>query len=288
MSVEEVPSDFIADGRAAPVRATDAQWREQIASGLIRHEFVLHYQPQIDMHSGTVRGLEALVRWRHPSHGLLQPSTFLPLIENHKLIEALGDWAVGQAARQAGEWRGQGLITCIAVNVRPRHMMRADFMERLAQHLDAVPNLHASALELELTPTTPIGDLDRVARVVRTCRQFGIGVTLDDFGTGVACLSALSQLPVIALKLDRSFVQGVLESKARQAIIEGIVVMARNLGVAVIANGVATPAHGVALMAMGCTLAQGDAFASPMPPVDVPDWVARFERERSVGPSPYR
>jgi len=252
--------------------------RNQLEEALVRQEFVLHYQPKVDMRSGTVAGLEALIRWHHPQHGLLLPAAFIHFIEDHALIEKLGDWVLHDAVQQTAQWRDAGLQTSVDVNISPRHLLRADFIERLDLHLASVPQLHAGALGLEIVETMAIDGTCQAARVILACQQRGVTVTLDDFGTGYACLTELRQLPVNALKLDRSFVAGMLDSKADHAIIEGILVMARGLDVAVIAEGVESLAHGAALMALGCTVGQGYCIAQPMPPEDVPGWITQFEQ----------
>lgn len=262
----------------AGVEPSDPQWRDRIACALTRHEFTLHYQPKVDMRGGTVVGLEALIRWNHPELGLLQPAAFIPRVEDHALIESVGDWVIGEAARQAGRWRELGLHTSIAVNVSPRHLQHPDFINRLAMQLDAVPGLHANALELEIVETSVIHDMCRAVDVVRACRQLGVAVTLDDFGTGYACLTELRELPVTGIKLDRSFVGNILHSKADQAIVDGILLMARGLDISVIAEGVESPAHGAALLERGCTLGQGFGIARPMHAVDVPGWIVDYER----------
>lgn len=194
------------------------------------------------------------------------------------MIERVGDWVVHDAVRQIDSWRVAGLQTCVAVNVSPRHFLHPDFIERLDRHLASVPQLHAGALELEIVETMAIDGIRHAAHVVLACQQRGVPVTLDDFGTGYACLTELRQLPVDALKLDRSFVVGMLDNKADKSIIEGMLVMARGLGVAVIAEGVESLAHGTVLMDMGCTIGQGYCIARPMPANDVPDWIIKFEQ----------
>lgn len=261
-----------------PEPSSDDAWRNQIRTGLTRHELALYYQPKVDMHSGAVIGLEALIRWNHPQHGLLQPSAFIPWIEEHELIELLGDWVIGEAVHQARQWLGIGLRTSIAVNVSPRHLLRPDFLECLVRHLHTVPQLRSGALELELLETTTIGNRQQAALVIQACQQLGIGVALDDFGTGHACLTDLRELPISTLKLDRSFVCNVLDSQADRAIIEGILTMARGLGVTVIAEGIETRAQGTALMTLGCTQGQGYAIARPMLANYVPGWVAEYQR----------
>ncbi len=254
------------------------QVRQRIREGLPRGEFFLAYQPKVDMRRGVVIGVEALVRWQHPERGLLQPSAFVPLIEDHPLVEDLGDWAIGEALRQAAAWFASGVETSVSVNISPRHLLRLDFIERLAFHLNSHPELRAGVLELEILETTAIKDFGAVADFIGACKKLGVPVTMDDFGTGYASLTYLRQLPVDALKLDHSFVRGMLEDPEDRAIVEGILVMARGLGRKAIAEGVESVAHGDALMALGCTLAQGYGIAKPLPAGQIPEWIAGFER----------
>lgn len=256
----------------------DAALRDQIRNGLRRREFTLFYQPKVDMRGGTVIGLEALIRWNHPQRGLLQPAAFIPAIENHPLIESIGDWTLGEALAQASRWLGLGLRTCIAVNISARHLQRTDFLESLARHLCTVPELPSGALELELLETSPVDNREQAARVIEACRGLGIGVALDDFGTGYACLTDLRELPVTGLKLDRSFVSGVLRSNVDRAILKGIIAMANRLDIAVTAEGIESRAQGTALMALGCTIGQGYGIARPMLANYVPSWIIEYER----------
>lgn len=257
---------------------TAKEWQREISLGLTRQEFILHYQPKVNMRAGTVVGFEALIRWQHPQQGLLQPAAFIPWIEDHESIEQLGDWVVGQAIRQSDEWRATGLRTSIAANVTPRHLLCPDFIERLTDHLQAAPRLHAGALELEIAETSVIADWGQARRVINSCKDMGVAVALDDFGTGYTSLIELRELPVTVLKLDQSLVMGVVDGKADKALVEGLVLMTKRLGINLIAEGVETQAQGIALMALGCTFGQGFAIACPMPPTDVPGWTALYER----------
>ena len=258
--------------------STAEKWRNEISCGLMRDEFILHYQPKVDMQAGTVIGFEALVRWHHPDLGLLQPAAFIPWIEDHELVEQLGDWAIGQAIHQADEWLASGSRTSIAANVAPRHLLHPDFIKCLEGRIRAAPQLHTGALELEITETSVIADWGQARRVINSCRGMGVAVALDDFGTGYTSLIELRELPVNVLKLDRSLVTGVIDGKVDKALIEGLAVIAGRLGITLIAEGVETWAQGAALMALGCMFGQGYAIACPMPPSDVPGWVALYER----------
>ncbi|RYF39515.1 MAG: EAL domain-containing protein, partial [Comamonadaceae bacterium] len=200
-----------------------------------------------------------------------------PLIEAHEVIEVLADWAIGEALRQAAAWLDSGLKTAVSVNVSPRDFLRPDFVARLAALLARHPRLRPGVLELEILETTAIQETDAVALRIAQCAALGIAVTLDDFGTGYSSLTYLRRLPVAAVKLDRSFVRGILEESADRAIVQGVVVMTGGLGLRAIAEGVESVAHGWALIALGCVLGQGYGIAKPLAPGDVPAWVASFE-----------
>jgi len=262
-------------------QARDEQLERQtfalIKDGLGRDEFFLAYQPKVDMRCGRVVGFEALIRWQHSERGLLQPAEFVHLIEDHELVEDLGDWAIGEALRQAAVWLDQGVRTSVSVNISPRHLLRPDFVRRLHYHLGRYPQLPKGVLELEILETTAIKDFVAVSQFIGACTQMGVPVTMDDFGTGYSSLSYLRRLPLTALKLDQSFVSGMLEDAEDRAIVEGILLLARALGRTMIAEGVESLAHGKALLALGCTLGQGYGIAKPLSAVEVPEWIAGFE-----------
>lgn len=251
--------------------------RQRFGEGLAQHEFVLAYQPKVDMKLGKVIGFEALVRWNHPERGVLQPEAFIPLIENHVLVEQLGDWAIGEALRQASTWHEAGIRTSVSVNVSPRDLARPDFIACVETHLARHPQLPSGVLELEILETTAIDDFAAIGRMIERCRALGVGAMMDDFGTGYASLTHLRELPVAGVKIDRTFVRGILHDAGDRAIVEGILMMATGLQLKVIAEGVESVAHGHALMTLGCTLAQGYGIAKPLAPEEVPNWIGSFE-----------
>jgi len=274
-----------ADGKVhyfdAPQAQADAQvvrQRQRIQEGLVQGEFFLCYQPKVDMRRGVVVGAEALIRWQHPERGLLQPIHFVPLLEDDALAEQVGHWVIGTALRQLYDWREAGLRMSVSVNVSPLHMMRHDFVERLTEQLAQYPKLGAGALELEILETTAISQFTTVARFVEACRTLGVAVAIDDFGTGYSSLTYLRQLPVSSVKIDQSFIRGMLDSAADRAIVQGILLLLQALGRTAVAEGVETLPHGEALLAMGCTLAQGYGIAKPLPADQMKRWVAEFER----------
>ena len=274
-----------ADGKVhyfdAPQAEADVQvarQRQRIQEGLAQGEFCLWYQPKVDMRRGVVPGAEALIRWQHPERGLLQPIHFVPLLEDDALAEQVGNWVIATALRQAYDWRAEGLRMSISVNLSPLHMLRHDFVDRLAEQLAQYPRLGPGTLELEILETTAISQFATVARFVEACQALGVAVAIDDFGTGYSSLTYLRQLPVSSVKIDQSFIRGMLDSEPDRAIVQGILLLLRALGRTAVAEGVETLAHGEALLAMGCTLAQGYGIARPMPADRMKHWVAEFER----------
>lgn len=273
------------DAEQAMEEQQGVQARQRIADGLVRHEFRLAYQPKVDMRCGRVIGFEALIRWQHPERGLLQPASFIPLIEDDELVEHLGDWAIGEALRELSTWLARDVATVVSVNISPRHMQRPDFLDRLEAHLAHWPGLPPGVLELEILETSAIKDFAAAAQFIEACKTLGVPVAMDDFGTGYSSLTCLRQLPVATLKLDQSFVRGVIDNVQDRAILKGVLLLAEGLGRKAIAEGVESVAHGEALMALGCTLGQGYGIARPMPPADVPQWILDFEKNPLWNPA---
>ncbi|GAB3553734.1 hypothetical protein GCM10027343_40870 [Noviherbaspirillum agri] len=260
-------------------RRTRIQW-EQIASvgaALRNNEFVLEFQPKVNMRLGSVVGAEALIRWEHPLRGRLPPGEFLPAIESTDEIVAVGDWVIARALAQLAEWREAGFDLSVSVNIAARHLLRDDFVARLQAHLEAYPVLPRGRLELEVLETAALEDIQHVAGVIRACRALGVSFALDDFGTGYSSLTYLKLLPVETVKIDQTFVRGMLEQPEDIAIVEGIVGLSRVFGHHVIAEGVATPEHGAVLLRLGCELAQGYGVARPMPADELPAWVRTWQ-----------
>ena len=246
---------------------------ERIRMGLERDEFELHYQPQVDMRSGAVVGAEALLRWRHPEHGLLGPAAFLPMIENTELDAKLGEWVLAQALDQMDAWHAQGLALTISVNISAHHIQHPQFVETLQALLAAHPDVPPGRLELEILETAALADLTRVSEVISTCQRLGSDFALDDFGTGYSSLTYLKHLPVQALKIDQSFVHDMLRDPDDLAIVEGVIALAEAFGRDVVAEGVDSLEAGLLLQQLGCTVAQGYSIARPMPAAELPDWV---------------
>jgi len=251
--------------------------RARIETALLQKEFVLFYQPKVDMRSGTVMGAEALIRWQHPEEGLLPPSRFLGEIEDTDFAIPLGEWVISAALAQLSQWLSSGLRLSISVNISPRHLQTPNFAERLAALLQQYPQVPPASLELEVVESAALEDVVRVAAVIDACHALGVSFALDDFGTGYSSLSYFKRLHVDALKIDQSFVRDLLTDDEDHAIVEGVISLTRTFKRQVIAEGVESAEIGVALLALGCSLAQGYGIAKPMPAADLPDWIAHWE-----------
>jgi diguanylate cyclase (GGDEF)-like protein/PAS domain S-box-containing protein len=241
-----------------------SQQQERIGRGLEQQEFVLHYQPKVNMRTGALVGVEALVRWEHPERGLLAPAAFLPAIEKHPLNEAMGAWVLEAALQQMSAWKAQGLNLNVSVNVGARQLQQENFAGRLAELLAHYPEVDASCLELEVLETSALEDLACTSAIMHDCHRLGVRFALDDFGTGYSSLTYLRRLPVETLKIDQSFVRDMLVDDNDLSIVRGVIGLAAAFHRDVIAEGVETVAHGQRLIALGCELAQGYEIARPM------------------------
>jgi diguanylate cyclase (GGDEF)-like protein/PAS domain S-box-containing protein len=249
---------------------------EQIRAALNHHEFVLYYQPKVNMRTGEVIGAEALVRWQHPERGLLAPLVFLPQIEGHALGIALGEWVLDAALTQIERWADQGIHLPVSVNISAHHLQQHDFAGELSARLSTFPKVQPGQLELEVLETSALEDVDSVSDIIRTCASLGVGFALDDFGTGYSSLTYLKRLPARTLKIDKSFVRDMLDDPDDMAILQGVIGLAMAFKREVIAEGVESVAHGTALLKLGCELAQGYVIARPMPADQLPAWVAAW------------
>jgi diguanylate cyclase (GGDEF)-like protein/PAS domain S-box-containing protein len=258
-----------------------------IAAGLSAGEFVLHYQPKVNMRRGDIVGVEALIRWQHTQRGLLPPLDFLPVIENTDVIVQVGEWVIDTALRQWQAWNAQGLDLTVSVNIAARHLSRQDFVPRLAELLRAHPAVPPRRLELEVLETAALEDIGHIARVIEECRMLGVMFALDDFGTGYSSLTYIKRLPADTLKIDQSFVRDMLRDPEDRAIVEGVIGLARVFQRHVVAEGVETIEHGALLLTLGCDVAQGYGIARPMPAAAVSDWVRGWRPDAAwIAPTP--
>lgn len=247
-----------------------------VRSALERNEFVLYYQPKVNMHTGKAIGVEALIRWQHPVHGLLPTLEFLPAIEGHAVSLILGEWVIDTALQQLSQWSSLQMTLPISVNLSAYQLQQANFTSRLATLLAAHPEVNPRSLELEILETSALSDIGKVSATMAACHELGVRFALDDFGTGYSSLTYLKRLPAYLIKIDQSFVHDMLEDADDLAIVKGVIGLAKAFQREVIAEGVETTAHGVALLRMGCQLAQGHGIARPMPSADVAQWVLNY------------
>jgi len=235
-----------------------------LRQGLEREELLLEYQPQVDLESGQIVGVEALVRWRHPELGVLPPGRFIPLAEETGLILWIDDWVVKTACRQGVKWLEQGLeFGRIAVNIAGPQLQHGDLPYKIRTVL-ADSGFPAERLELEVTEGFIMQQVEHAVGQLNDLRQLGVTLAIDDFGTGYSSLSYLKQLPIHKLKIDQSFVQDIPEDLDDMAIAAAVIALGKSLGLEVIAEGVETEAQAAFLQESGCPQAQGYLYSKPV------------------------
>jgi two-component system CheB/CheR fusion protein len=246
-----------------------ADERLQLENGLRRaidnNELVLHYQPQIDLASGTLVGLEALVRWNHPDDGLISPQKFIPIAEKSRLIDMLGDWVLNEACRQMAHWLATDLnVPNVSINISAEQFRRGNLVATMLKLLQQY-HLPAQRITLELTESGLMADAEHVLDTLRQLKALDVKLSIDDFGTGYSSLSYLRRYPLDELKIDRSFIDEVVANSDDRAITKTILAMADTLKLTVVAEGVETHEQALTLRKLGCPLGQGYLFAKPMP-----------------------
>ncbi len=256
--------------------------RQNIANirlALGRCEFVQHYQPKVNMLTGEVICVEALIRCQLPYRGLVPPLEFLPVIESQAISLELGEWVIDTALIQIKQWKGIGLQIPISVNISAYQLQQDTFITDIARLLAAHPEVDPRYLELEILETSALNDLKKVSSTMNACQALGVHFALDDFGTGYSSLTYLKHLPAYYIKIDQSFVRDMLKDADDLAIIEGVIGLAKAFDREVIAEGVESIAHGVALLKLGCELAQGYGIARPMSAGDILQWLSHWKAD---------
>lgn len=249
-----------------------------LRSALDQAQFELHYQPQIDANTRRVYGAEALVRWRHPERGLVPPNQFIPIAEETGLIIPLGAWVIAEAARQVRCWSESGFgDLVVSVNISALQFHQAGFLNEV-QVLLAQAGSEPSSLELELTESMLMADMDVSIQVLQAFRDQGYRIAIDDFGTGFSCLNYLRRLPVNILKIDQSFVRDMQTDSASLAIVTSIINLADSLGMETIAEGVETADEAMILSRQGCHLMQGYHFSKPLPAAQFEQWLQHWDQ----------
>lgn len=250
----------------------------QLRHALDNDELRLYYQPQIDLATRAVVGVEALLRWQHPEHGLIGPERFIPLAEDSGLIVPIGRWVLHEACSQLVRWHMAGLppIT-VAVNLSAVQFRQPDLYRSVASTL-ADTGLEPACLELELTESVLLGDVQQVVDVLAQLKSLGLGLAIDDFGTGYSSLAYLKRFAVDKLKIDRDFVRDMEDEADCASLVRAIVQMARSLGLKTVAEGVEDECVAARLLAIGCDEAQGYCFSRPIPPEELAAYLSAIKR----------
>ncbi len=244
-----------------------------------REEFLLHYQPRVDVISGRIVGAEALIRWQHPERGLLPPAEFIPLVEDVRLEIPIGEWAIKTVCRQYALWRAAGLDPVpVAVNLASTHL-REEGLPALVSRALAMYDVPASCLEIEVTESILLADPETSVRIAQELAALGVGLSIDDFGTGYSSMAYLKKLPIAALKIDRSFVRDLETDPDDEAIVSAIVALAHSLKLKVVAEGVETRAQLAFLQSVKCDEYQGYLTSRA---VSVPEFEALLQRRAGL------
>ena len=254
--------------------ASKLKLASELRQAPLRNELVMHYQPKADLRTARIVGAEALMRWRHPRHGVMMPDRFIPLAERSGLIRSLTMFAVQTALAQARTWREAGMELTVSVNLSTRDLIDVSLPEEIAGLLDEA-RVPPHLLELEITESVIMADPMRARGVVTRLREMGVKVAIDDFGSGYSSLGYLKSLPVNDLKIDKSFVINMMEDSGDLVIVQSTIELAHNLGLTVIAEGVESDETWRRLRALGCDVAQGWLIGRPLPAADFANWLNR-------------
>ncbi|WP_295892051.1 EAL domain-containing protein [uncultured Vibrio sp.] len=260
---------------------TQHQTIEHIALGLKRQEFLLHYQPKVNMETGEVVGVEALIRWQHPDFGLMYPDTFLPIIDSHAVSLVMAEWIIERALYQMKVWRYEGIDLSVSVNIDAFQLQQKDFVQKLSAALERYPSVNPSSLQLEILETSALSDITEVLSIMKACKAMGITFALDDFGTGFSSLTYLKRLPAEVLKIDQTFVRDMLHDADDRAIVMGVISLASAFNRQVTAEGVESVEHGTQLLKMGCVFAQGHGISPPLPSELLKPWLANWKPDEA-------
>ncbi len=264
-------------GGNGPRAADQALAPAELHKAIRNDHLTLHYQPQLDIATGRLTGVEALVRWQHPERGLIFPDQFIPLAERNNLMGALTHWVIDGAVQQEQQWRKNGLAVSVAANISAADITSLTLPEQLGDLL-AGNKLDPSRLTLEVTESALMGELVTSLDILTRLRLKGFGLSIDDFGTGYSSLSQLHRVPFTELKIDRSFVSNIADDTEARAIVKTCILLGHELNMRVVAEGVETEDHLKLLKALGCDVAQGYFFSKPLPSNKLLAWVGAHTR----------
>lgn len=257
------------------LKANEAlEMENHLRQALDRGEFILHYQPVVDTQTTKITGVEALVRWRHPSLGLIGPADFIPLAEECGLITALNEWVLRTACKQLASWQANNIDLTLSVNLSARQLSQSGLFERIRRTVEE-SGINPDKLELEITESFAMEDIAASSRLLENIHSLGVHIAIDDFGTGHSSLSYLKHLPIATLKIDRSFVTGCTTHPQDAEIIKGIITIAQSLGLRIVAEGVETSDQLNYLRELSCHAVQGFLFSEPVVPEKIEEMLKR-------------
>ncbi|HYT79647.1 MAG TPA: GGDEF domain-containing phosphodiesterase, partial [Actinomycetota bacterium] len=233
-----------------------------------RKEWLLHYQPIVDLSDGHLVSVEALLRWQDPTIGIVPPGEFIPLAEEMGLIEGIGDWVLEEVCRQSQAWRREGLMIEVSFNLSPRQLWQGNLVNKIIGHLKWM-HINPRQVLVEITESTAMIDPDRTMRILEQMHTAGLRLAIDDFGTGYSSLSRLKQMPVDILKIDRSFVRDIPSDRHAMSMVKAIIQLARGLGMVPLAEGIETEEQRRFLAQSGCVMGQGFYFSRPVPATEI-------------------
>lgn len=255
---------------------------KEVQHALLNHELCLFYQPKVNMVSGEIIGVEALLRWQHPEKGLLSPIEFLPQLEGSKLEVQVGDWVIEQSMIQLELLNDEDIHLEISVNVSSNQFLSSSFFNNINEAFERHSNIDPKSFQLEVLESSTLGNLEKINSIIRDCRnKLGVSIALDDFGTGYSSLSHLSKLSADTIKIDQGFVRNLLDEPNDLTIIDGVIGLANVFNKQLIAEGIETTEHGLMLILMGCYNAQGYAISKPMPASELVDWVSNYRPNKA-------
>lgn len=245
----------------------------ELKAAICNGQMSLHYQPKVFMKSGTVQGVEALMRWQHPQQNDIVPEDFLPRAENSVLLDLLTEWSIDNALAQHVQWKKAGLELPVAVNISPRNLLQGNFVDMVLRLLES-HQVDGKMLELEVTEGSLMLNIERTILRLRELSKVNIVISIDDFGTGYSSLQYLNSLPATTIKIDRSFIRTLSTNSGSKHIVEAAVNLAHGMEMQVVAEGVEDKAAYDFMAGIGCDIAQGFFISHPIPAVDIPDWYA--------------
>jgi EAL domain-containing protein (putative c-di-GMP-specific phosphodiesterase class I) len=235
----------------------------------LQDQFLFYYQPKIDLHTGKIFGVEALIRWQHPEKGFITPGFFLPAIEGHPISLEVGKWVIQNAVKQIHQWNELGLHLEMSVNIGGPQMHDPHFYNFIANTFKTFPGVKPSQIQFEVVETSAIANIELISTLMKKFNEIGISFALDDFGTGYSSLSHLRSLPIHTLKIDQSFVLDMLYNKEDFSIVQSVIALSKAFNCKVLAEGVETVETAQALHALGCDAAQGYFYSPALSSADI-------------------